>query len=79
MINKLVDLGGRATVKELNDLFGFDVRAILLALMREGWVGSGVQSRKESMPLPRRSKAMLGGKAKAKTVVAAKPKKRRAA
>lgn len=60
IVNKLVDLGGRATVKELSTLFGFDVRAQLLALMREGWVGAGKLKRKKAIDtMPRRSKSMM--------------------
>ncbi len=59
VINKLVELGGRATVKELNGAFGFDTRARLLALLREGWLGSGKLKRNTQVTsLPRRSKAM---------------------
>lgn len=56
VINRLIDLGGRATVGELNAAFGFDTRPRLLALMREGWLASG---QKRRVPLPRRSKKAL--------------------
>lgn len=53
LINRIVDLGGRVTVKELNDSFGYDVRPLLLTLQRNGWIGC---TAKKSMPLPRRNK-----------------------
>jgi len=56
LINRIVDLGGRVTVQELNESFGYDVRPLLLALQRQGWLGT---SSKKAMPLPRRTKAML--------------------
>ncbi len=36
--NHLLVVGGKATVKDLNAAFGFDVRAIVLALAKVGWL-----------------------------------------
>lgn len=58
VINRMIDLGGRATVTELNDAFGFDIRPRLLSLMRQNWIGSAAQVRK-TVDLPRRPKAQL--------------------
>lgn len=55
VINRIIDLGGRATVDELNTFFGFDIRPRLLALMREGWLDSAA---KKKMTMPRRTKTM---------------------
>lgn len=38
VIDKVVGLGGRALVSELNEAFGFDVRTILNALVSDGWL-----------------------------------------
>lgn len=56
LVNRIVDIGGRATVKELNDLFGYDTRQLLLALSKQGWIGC---TTKKSAALPRRTKAMM--------------------
>lgn len=56
VINRIIDLGGRSTVEELNAAFGFDVRPRILSLMREGWLASTTKRR---VALPRRTKAML--------------------
>jgi hypothetical protein len=55
LINRIVDRG-RVTVQELNESFGYDVRPLLLALQRQGWIG---ESTKRKMKMPRRTKAML--------------------
>lgn len=39
VVNRIIDAGGRATVKDLNDAFGYDVRAIVLALAKVNWLG----------------------------------------
>lgn len=54
MVNRLVELGGRATVQELNKSFGFDTRPRLLALIQQGWLGN-----KRNAQLPRRTKTMF--------------------
>lgn len=38
IVNRIVDAGGKATVKELNDAFGYDVRATILALIKVRWL-----------------------------------------
>jgi len=53
VVNRLVQLGGRAAVSELNATFGYDTRHVLAALKREGWVGSASA---KAAALPRRAK-----------------------
>jgi hypothetical protein len=38
IVNRVIDFGGKATVEQLNAAFGYDVRAILLALVKVGWL-----------------------------------------
>ena len=38
LIHKVVDLGGRATVLELNEAFGYECRPTILALIRNNWL-----------------------------------------
>lgn len=38
IVNYLVDSGGRATLKEIDEHFGFDIRKTVLALARAGWL-----------------------------------------
>lgn len=39
VINRVIDLGGKTTVGALNESFGYDVRAIVLALNKVNWLG----------------------------------------
>jgi len=54
VVNWLVDAGGRATVLEINDRFGYDTRATLLALLRSKWLG-----KRRKVTLPRRPKQVV--------------------
>ena len=38
IINHLIDCGGRATFRQLNDHFGFSVRQQVLSLIKAGWL-----------------------------------------
>lgn len=38
IIRRITELGGKASVQELNETFAFDVRAILLALIKTRWI-----------------------------------------
>jgi len=38
IINKIIDLGGAATIKVLEAHFGYDLKAISGALVRSGWL-----------------------------------------
>lgn len=58
MVNRILDLGGRATVQELNRSFGFDTRPRLLALMQQGWLAKA-GDRAAAVRLPRRTKSMF--------------------
>jgi hypothetical protein len=58
MINRLVELGGRATVQELNKSFGFDTRTRLLALMQQGWLAK-VGDKVAAVKPARRTKSMF--------------------
>lgn len=39
VVNRIVELGGKATIAELNESFGYDIRAIVLALIKIHWLG----------------------------------------
>jgi hypothetical protein len=39
VVNRVIDLGGKTTVGALNESFGYDVRAIVLALNKVNWLG----------------------------------------
>ena len=58
MVNRLIELGGRASVGELNKSFGFDTRPRLLALMQQGWLAKAGGDRPNAR-LPRRTKSMF--------------------
>lgn len=49
VIDKIVELGGRALLEEVNTAFGFDTRDIINALMADGWLEVD-----NSQPLPTR-------------------------
>ncbi len=38
IINRIIDFGGKATIGQLNAAFGYDVRAIVLALVKVHWL-----------------------------------------
>lgn len=38
IVNKIIDAGGSITLGELNGQFGFDVRAVVRTLIRDGWL-----------------------------------------
>lgn len=38
IINHLIDVGGTATLKQIDDHFGYDIRSKVFALVRAGWL-----------------------------------------
>ena len=38
IVKRLIDVGGTATLGKLNEHFGFDVRAVVTALVATGWL-----------------------------------------
>lgn len=38
VVDKVVGLGGRALLSELDEVFGFDIRTIANALVSDGWL-----------------------------------------
>jgi len=38
VVNRIIEFGGKATVAQLNEAFGYDVRPIVLALVRVRWL-----------------------------------------
>lgn len=55
LIDRIIEMGGRAIVKKVNESFGYDTRTSLIALSRNGWLGFEPQSQFEGS-LPRISK-----------------------
>lgn len=49
VVDKVVELGGRALLEEVNTAFGFDTRDIVNALVADGWLEID-----NSQPLPTR-------------------------
>lgn len=58
IVTRMLDLGGRATVDEMNRSFGFDTRPHLLALMQQGWLAKA-GDKASGVRLPRRTKSMF--------------------
>lgn len=54
IILQLVEFGGRATLDELSDHFGFDVQQEVQNLLQDGWVVAAIKGKE----LPRRPKRL---------------------
>lgn len=44
IVNRLVEFGGKASIEELNESFGYDVRATVLALVKIKWLAVAANS-----------------------------------
>lgn len=54
VIDKVIELGGRALLKEVNAAMGFDTREIINALVADGWLEAVTEYDGKHPPLPLR-------------------------
>ena len=38
IMNAIMDAGGRMSLKEIDDIIGFDIRSTVIAMIRQGWL-----------------------------------------
>lgn len=54
LIDKIINLGGRAMLEEINTVMGFDARDIINSLVKDGWLDPISPWNGKHPPLPKR-------------------------